>query len=225
MPFDRLQKRGLQMQVVERIRGQAQFRIKQEIDALLMRFFGLLDYALGIVGDIRGADFRRGGCDAYEPVRVQIEKGMRVTAGHGSRFFLLVFCRLYPVRRLANAELGERALGLCAGYAPLAFPAEHGLRLEAMTGRKLFCGQRWFLRQPPCLEFLPCSMHFLRLSRKDNSRKDQAAASNSATSGASCSSSSSPRSSRVSHCVARGSLSEARHSSWRSTKSITAGWI
>ena len=108
--IDRVEQRVLQMKIVERVRGKAQFGIEQHIDMTSRRALRLVEYPARIIRDVRRSHLRRAGRHTHETVSVQVEKGVAGAVGHICRHLRAVEAgqRVGAIRRRFGRESPAR---------------------------------------------------------------------------------------------------------------------
>jgi len=139
----------LEVQIVDRIGGHAQFGTDQQIRAGIMRAPGLCQNGRDIAGDIGRGHSRRGGGHADKAVSAHVIKGMP-GGFHRRSFHTWLFAgsghrrtrRFEPVLRRAHAELRQSHLHPGAGDLAPGLPA-----IDSAAGPGIAIARAEFLRR------------------------------------------------------------------------------
>ena len=98
-----------------------------------MRPARFLQNTAHVVFDVGGSNPRRASCYPHEAMAVHVEEVVRPVC------LVRLVCNFgYPVCRFCDTQIGDSTLRILARDPALAFPTEHGLRLEAVTFGELF---------------------------------------------------------------------------------------
>ena len=155
--FSACEHRLLQMQIINRISGQAKLRVNHQIDMRLIRALRLGNGGSCVERNISGAQCRCGCGNPHKPMRVHVVERVR-TCLLSRCSIRALRCIFQPVFRLANAQFGELFLHRRTRNLALRLPAIDRARGPwiAIFGSKFLGRQRGFVRLAPLANFDTC---------------------------------------------------------------------